>query len=50
MSLLQGVLRSTADSLAIEKQLKNLEISRTPSNNPNLDKDESDDDLVNVVG
>ncbi|KAF9456677.1 hypothetical protein BDZ94DRAFT_1285627 [Collybia nuda] len=49
MSLLQGVLKSTADSLSIEKQLRNLEISRSTSNNPNLDKDDSDDDLVNVV-
>jgi hypothetical protein len=51
MSLLQGVLRShTADSLSIEKQLKNVEISRlTTPNNSNLDKDDSDDDLVNVV-
>jgi hypothetical protein len=46
MSLLQDVLRShTTDNL--DKQLSNASISqRTP---PNPDKDDSDDELVNVV-
>lgn len=49
MSLLQGVLRShAADSSTIERKLKSMEISqRSPPTTS--DKDDSDDDLVNVV-
>jgi len=50
MSLLQDVLRShTADSLAIEKRLNNIAITIRSPNGSNIDKDDSDDELVNVV-
>jgi hypothetical protein len=50
MSLLQDVLRShTADAVPLEKRLSNVRLS--PSRRPTSDddKDDSDDDLVNVV-
>lgn len=46
MSLLQDVLRSTADSLAIESRLNGAQFSARP---PPVDRDDSDDELVNVV-
>ncbi|RDB29650.1 hypothetical protein Hypma_014987 [Hypsizygus marmoreus] len=45
MSLLQGVLRSTADSAAIEKKLKTVDLS----DRNHIATDDSDDDLVTVV-
>lgn len=53
MSLLQDVLRlQTADSIAIERRLRNVDpTGRQPPLHSNQgDKDDSDDDLVNVVG
>jgi len=48
MSLLQGVLRSTTvDAQSVEKSLGNLDIHHRNIFSP--DKDDSDDDLVNVV-
>jgi len=44
MSLLQGVLRSEA----LDKKLRNINLNRAGSPN-NLDKDDSDDELVNVI-
>ncbi|KAF5377214.1 hypothetical protein D9615_006452 [Tricholomella constricta] len=49
MSLLQDVLRShTEDSLSIDRRLKSLEVSPQIPTTAS-DKDDSDDDLVNVV-
>ncbi|EDR08310.1 uncharacterized protein LACBIDRAFT_294430 [Laccaria bicolor S238N-H82] len=50
MSLLQDVLRShTADALPLEKRLSNVRLSPSQRPTSDDDKDDSDDDLVNVV-
>ena len=50
MSLLQDVLRShTADALPLEKRLSNVRLSPSQRPTSDEDKDDSDDDLVNVV-
>lgn len=45
MSLRQDLLRSSATD-TLDKQLSNVSISRSQ---PNADKDDSDDELINVV-
>src|ERR1700691_6076288 len=47
MSLLQGVLRSHTTTDTLDKRLSNASISQRTQLNP--DKDDSDDELVNVV-
>jgi len=50
MSLLQDVLRShTADSLALDRKLKSAELLNQNTTPTTDSKDDSDDDLVNVV-
>lgn len=50
MSLLQDVLRShTADALPLEKRLSNVRLSPSQRSTSDDDRDDSDDDLVNVV-
>ena len=46
MSLLQDVLRSTADAAFIERRLNNISVSQRHSQSS---ADDSDDELVNVV-
>lgn len=51
MSLLQDVLRShAADSKTIERKLNSLAISNRSPSAAAIDKDDSDDELVTVVG